>query len=94
MISIPQAGGYDKLVYSDLPECGYTTGANVTKEGMTFYLATTDAFTEIHYTLQLDNMYEMLLLKILLYISTIQLDFLLLDLKIYLKGELTSKYFS
>ena len=80
MISIPQAGGYDKLVYSDLPECGYTTGANVTKEGMTFYLATTDAFTEIHCTLfnlithvqnaPAENAIDTL------YISTIQLYFL------------------
>ena len=34
MIKILSAGGYNQLVYTDLPECGYTEGANISKEGM------------------------------------------------------------
>lgn len=33
MIKIPAAGGYDQLVYTDLPECGYTEGANIKLDG-------------------------------------------------------------
>jgi len=29
MIKISTAGGYDQLVYTDLPECNYTEGANI-----------------------------------------------------------------
>jgi len=38
MIKISAAGGYDQLIYSDLPECGYTQGANVTNEGICLFL--------------------------------------------------------
>lgn len=34
MIRILSAGGYDQLHYEDLPECGYTKGANVTIEAI------------------------------------------------------------
>lgn len=29
MIKISSAGGYEQLVYGDLPECNYTQGANI-----------------------------------------------------------------
>ena len=33
MIRIPSAGGYDKLVYSALPVCGFTEGVNIKQQG-------------------------------------------------------------
>ncbi|XP_047130742.1 synaptic vesicle membrane protein VAT-1 homolog [Hydra vulgaris] len=32
MIRIPSAGGYEKLVYTTLPECGYTKGVNIEQQ--------------------------------------------------------------
>ena len=33
MISIKAPGGYEKLEYTALPECGFTEGANMKMEG-------------------------------------------------------------